>query len=93
MEIFIRNRFKQWAVPPGGERYGVEFYGPFPNRRNAVLARNILRRINANTGCYWDTVATTSRVPKKARVLTWPEWVECQGKYWPSRKEALSWAA
>ena len=87
--VYLKHRSKNWAIPPGGERFSVEYYGPFPFRRNAVLARNILRRIDANTGLYWDETSTTTQVPKSARVLTWNEWIDCMGRFWPGREKAL----
>ena len=92
-EFYIRSRSKNFAVPPGGDLFSVEYYGPFPSRRNAVLGRNLIRRINANTGRYHDTATTTVKLPSDARVLTWKEWVDCMGEYWPGREETLRWTS
>jgi hypothetical protein len=73
--FWIKNRSRKWAAPG----YSVEFYGFFHIKSNADQAADLLRRINGNTGRYWDTITVVDKPTEGARCLTWQECLSCLG--------------
>jgi len=72
MSIYVHHHIKNF-IPPG--TYSDECYGPFKTMKGAKTAKDLLIRIDVNTGEYWNAVKIIRRKnAPEFRTLTWPEW-------------------
>lgn len=85
MKIYIYHRTKNFCPP---NTFSEECYGPFNSVKGATLAYEWQKRVNNNTGEYFNTVKIIRRKNEpEFRTLTWEDVCNSYYRFMDDKKD------
>jgi ABC-type sulfate transport system substrate-binding protein len=85
MRIYIHHRTKNLCPP---QTFADTCYGPFKSVKGAKIAMDYLKRVDANTGCWYDTVALMRRKGEpEFRTLSWEDVCNSERRFMEDKKD------
>ena len=88
MKIYIWHKFQRWAYLTKKERFGIECFGPFKSVKGAKLALEYQKRVNSNTGQYFNSVKIIKRKGEpEFRTLSWEDVCNSERRFMEDKKD------